>query len=272
MIRELPVADVSYEEFGHGRAIVMLHGFGVDHTSMVYDMEPIFAKREGWRRIYLDMPGHGGTGARDWMRGSDDILKVVEEFIDSVVGSQRFVVVGASYGAYIARGLVHRRSAAIDGLFVYVPVIVADRSERTVPPRTVLVRDESFMSAARSEDMVSLAELAVVQGRSVLDNARRLQDSKTDTEFLQNLKRPFSFEVDKLPTTFPAPALFLMGRQDHVVGYRDALAIIENYPRATFVVFDRAGHLLFPEQPQLWPGLVNEWLDRVEEWEAEPTT
>jgi pimeloyl-ACP methyl ester carboxylesterase len=268
MIRELPVATVSYEEFGHGRAIVMLHGFGVDHTSMVYDMEPVFAKREGWRRIYLDMPGHGGTGARDWMRGSDDMLKVVEEFIDAVVGSQRFVVVGASYGAYIARGLVHRRSASIDGLFVYVPVIVADRSERTVPPPTVLVRDESFMSAARSEDMEWLAELAVVQGRSALDNARMLQASKTDNEFLQKLKRRFSFDVDSLPTPFPAPALFLMGRQDHVVGYRDAFAIIENYPRATFVVFDRAGHLLFGEQTQLWPGLVNEWLDRVDEWSA----
>ena len=60
---ELPDGTVSYEEFGEGRAIVMMHGFGVDHTSMVRDMEPIFTKREGWRRIYLDMPGHGGTGA-----------------------------------------------------------------------------------------------------------------------------------------------------------------------------------------------------------------
>ena len=84
------------------------------------------------------------------------MLKVVEEFIDVIVGSQRFVVVGASYGD-IVRGFVDQRWASIDGLFLYVPVIVADRSERTVPPRTVLVRDESFVSVARSEDMEWLA-------------------------------------------------------------------------------------------------------------------
>jgi len=41
--------------------------------------------------------------------------------------------------------------------------------------------------------------------------------------------------------------------------------ILENYPRATFVVLDRAGHMLYIEQENLFNALVNEWLDRVEE-------
>lgn len=114
MLCELPDATVSYEEFGRGRPIVMLHGSPLDHTEMIYEMEPRFAKRSGWRRIYLDMPGHGGTAGRDWMTGREDVLKVVEEFIDAVVGPERFVVVGTSYGGYIARGLIYRRSASID--------------------------------------------------------------------------------------------------------------------------------------------------------------
>jgi pimeloyl-ACP methyl ester carboxylesterase len=268
MLCELPDATVSYVEYGRGRPILMLHGFSLDHASMVHTFEPRFAKRSGWRRIYLDMPGHGGTAARDWMKGSDDILNVVEEFIDAVIGSERFVVSGSSYGAHIARGLVHRRAASMDGLVVTVPVIVADPNERVLPPRTILARDEAVMAEARSEDMAWLSEIAVVQGRSVLANARALKGSEADEQFLENFERRFSFDVDKLPVPFPAPALFMMGRQDHVVGYRDAWAIIEDYPRATFAVFDRAGHLLGGEQPQLWPALVDEWLDRVEEWSA----
>jgi len=266
MLCELPDASVSYEEFGQGRPIVMLHGFGLDHTSMVYDMEPRFAKRNGWRRLNMGMPGHSETAARDWLTGWDDTLNVVDEFLDGVVLSERFVVAGTSYGALIARGLVQRRSASMDGLVVTVPAIVAEPSERTVPPRTILARDEGVMSQATSEDMEWLSEIAVVQGRAVLDNARALKGSKADERFLQKFKRRFSFDVDNLLTPFPAPALFVMGRQDHVVGYREAWAIIENYPRATFAVLDRAGHLLGVEQPQLWRALVDEWLDRVEEW------
>ena len=68
----------------------------------------------------------------------------------------------------------------------------------------------------------------------------------------------FSFDVDKLPQPFPAPTLFIMGRQDHWVGYRDAWSILENYPRATFAVLDRAGHLVWGEQSELCSVLVKE--------------
>ncbi len=56
-----------------------------------------------------------------------------------------------------------------------------------------------------------------------------------------------------------------MGRQDHWLGYKDAWKILENYPRATFAVLDRAGHCLQMEQEKLFNQLVSEWLDRVEE-------
>jgi len=154
----------------------------------------------------------------------------------------------------------------MDGLVVTVPLIVADPSERILPLRTILARDEAVMTEARSENMEWLSETAVVQGRSVLANARALKGARADEQFLERFEGRFSFDVDTLPAPFPAPALFMMGRQDHVVGYRDAWDIIEDYPRATFAVFDRGGHLLGGEQPQLWPALVDEWLDRVEEW------
>jgi pimeloyl-ACP methyl ester carboxylesterase len=75
----------------------------------------------------------------------------------------------------------------------------------------------------------------------------------------------FSFAVDALAKPCPAPALIVSGRQDSIVGYRDAWEIIENYPRATFAVLDRSGYLLGVEQADLFGRLAGEWLDRVEE-------
>ena len=50
-----------------------------------------------------------------------------------------------------------------------------------------------------------------------------------------------------------------------MVGYKDALGVIEQFPRGTFAVLDRVGHSLAWEQPALFNALVREWLDRVEE-------
>ena len=60
-----------------------------------------------------------------------------------------------------------------------------------------------------------------------------------------------------------------MGRQDTVVGYADALRVMENFPRGTIAVLNRASHALEMEQPGLFGALMGEWLDRVEEWAAQ---
>lgn len=54
-------------------------------------------------------------------------------------------------------------------------------------------------------------------------------------------------------------------KQDSSVGYKDAINIMDCYPRGSFAILDIAGHNLQIEQPQLFSSLVNEWLDRTEE-------
>jgi pimeloyl-ACP methyl ester carboxylesterase len=66
--------------------------------------------------------------------------------------------------------------------------------------------------------------------------------------------------------------LIVTGRQDHLAGYKQSWSILDSFPRATFAVLDRAGHLLDVEQPALQKALTNEWLDRVEEYVAQNST
>lgn len=206
----------------------------------------------------------------DWITGRDQVLDIVEAFIDQVIPGERFVVAGISYGGYVGRGLVYRRGPQMDGLLLNVPVIIPDHAKRTLPPRVILFKDQAIMDSAKSENMAWLEEIVVVQNQTVLDYARVMQagEKLADEKFLDRIwpQGVFSFDVDKLPQPFPAPTLFIMGRQDNVVGYRDASGILENYPRATFAVLDRAGHLASGEQTELCSALVREWLDRVEEW------
>ena len=271
---ELKDITVHYELLGEGRPIIMLHGWSVDHRYMVSDMEPLFRQRDGWKRIYLDLPGHGRTPGKDWITNQDKILDVVLDFIDNVISGQRFVVVGQSAGAYLARGVVHHRPASIDGLLLTAPLIVADDAKRHVPSPVTLVADSALVSELEPDEAEGLFQIAVVQSRKVVDYIRANFPSASETgdqafqakirEYPENYA--FSFDVDALPKPCPAPTLIVTGRQDSVAGYRDAWEILDNYPRGTFVVLDRSGHFLGIEQEDLFHALVGEWLDRVEEY------
>ena len=274
---ELKNITVHYESFGEGRPIIMLHGWSVDHRHMVSDMESIFRQRNGWKRIYLDLPGHGQTPAKDWITNQDKMLDVVLEFIDNLIPRQRFVVAGTSAGAYLARGLVHHRSASIDGLLLTVPLIVADDGKRHVPSPVILVADSALVSELDPDEAEGLFQIAVVQSRKIVDYIRANLSSASETgnqAFQAKIREhpenyAFSFDMDALPKPCLAPTLIVTGRQDSAVGYRDAWEILDNFPRGTFAVLDRSGHFLPFEQEDLFHALVDEWLDRVEEYSGE---
>jgi len=270
---ELKDITVHYESLGEGRPLVVLHGWGMDHRYMVSDLEPLFRQRDGWKRIYPDLPGHGLTPGPDWIRNRDQELDVVLEFIDAVIPGERFALAGSSAGAYLARGVVHRRPAAIDGVLLTVPLIAAGDAERHVPSHVTVVADPALASELEPDEAEGLFEIVAVQSRKVLDYLRaNVPSAETGDEAYQEKIREhpenyaFSFDVDSLPVPCPAPTLIVTGRQDSVIGYRDAWGILENYPRGTFVVLDRAGHFMGVEQEDLFHALAGEWLDRVEEY------
>lgn len=269
---QLDKITVHYESFGEGRPVIMLHGMGPDHTMMIYELERYFTNRPNWKRIYIDLPGSGKTQGAEWINSVNQILQVLLEFVDKVIPGQRFVVIGTSYGGYVARGLAYRRGQDMDGLLLNTPHVIWDESKAVLPPKVTLQKDQSLMEQAKSEGITWLEFLAVVQNRSVLEYAKVLENASLnrDKDLYARIEAPrgpgFTFDVDHPAKPFPAPTLIITGRQDNLCGYRDAWNLLENYPRATFALLDKAGHLAAGEQPALSAALINEWLDRVEEY------
>jgi pimeloyl-ACP methyl ester carboxylesterase len=260
-IRGIPV---NYREIGEGRPVLLLHGMPTDHRHMVRAFEPVFERRPGWRRIYPDLPGHGLTPRADWISTEDDKLQVALELVDAVAPGERFLVIGASYGGYLALGAVHRRAADLDGVMLLVTNPHSD--QRTgLPPHRVFVRDDDVVASLEDDERRWL-EIATVQSAEALHGFRTTilpAVRMADHEFLDRIQ-PFTFALAPLPEPFMRPALVLNGRQDSVTGYADMLALLESFHRGTFAILDRAGHPLAFEQPVLFRALVNEWLDRVE--------
>jgi pimeloyl-ACP methyl ester carboxylesterase len=263
---------IHYEVFGEGKPIIILPGWSLNTRFTAHLAEPYFQEREGWKRIYIDPPGHGKTPGQDWITNQDKILEVLLACVDQLTAGQRFSLIGFSLGAYLARGIRLYRAELIDGIAMIVPAIIAEDAKRTVPTHKVLVEDPAVRADLTSAE-AEFFDIVVVRSRKWLDYERTFpqvpEHENGDPAFLSKIREQpenyaFSFDVDNVSEPFPGPSLIITGRQDAIVGYHDAWSILEKYPRATYVVLDRAGHVL-EEKASLVNALMKEWLDRVEE-------
>jgi pimeloyl-ACP methyl ester carboxylesterase len=198
------------------------------------------------------------------------MLATVLHFLDNLIPNEQFVVCGYSYGALIARGIVHFRRNLVRGLFLFAPLIIAEPAERVLPERQILREDLALISRLSSEEANEFESIAVLQGEQEWERFRDeilIPSKRANDEFLERIRRNgygFTFDIDANTPPFEHPTLIITGRQDHVVGFQDAWRLIDSYPRATFAVLDMAGHNLQIERPNVFEALVNDWLDRLE--------
>ncbi|MFJ7183733.1 alpha/beta fold hydrolase [Lysinibacillus xylanilyticus] len=262
-------ANIYYEIIGTGTPIVMLHGYSPDHQLMKGCMEPIFAEREGWKRIYIDLPGMGKTTDYEKIHNSDEMLEAVVELIDTLIPNERYLLVGESYGGYLVRGIMREYHEQILGAAFICPLIIPDKQARTVPPQSIVSADNAFLSTLTKQELEDFSSHLVVLNEY---NCHRYTNEvlagqkNADVEFLEKIQKSYSFSFPVDEISFAKPCLFLLGKQDSMVGYKDAFAILDKYPRAAFTILDKAGHNLQIEQANLFNSLMHEWLDRVEEF------
>ena len=134
-------------------------------------MEPLFVQRAGWRRLYPDLPGMGRTPGADWITCQDHMLEVALEFLDTVAPGERFAVAGVSLGGYLARGIVQKRLAQVDGVMLAVPVVGTAEAKRDRPQHQVLAHDPDFVTALEENERW-LLEMIVAQSQDVLTELR----------------------------------------------------------------------------------------------------
>ncbi|SDG32431.1 Pimeloyl-ACP methyl ester carboxylesterase [Lentzea fradiae] len=251
-----------FEEIGAGTPVLAIHGWTPDHRLMLGCLEPLFAARPGYRRLYPDLPAMGKSPAND-VRSTDDVLAAVEEFVDTHIDGP-FLVIGESYGGYLARALAHRRPDQVRGLALICPTGTAVwPADRTVPSLEVRRSDGAELDP---EVAVHFDGMAVVRTE---ETARRFAEEilpgleLADRAAMTRIQG--SWELSEGPELgiYRRPALFLTGRQDNITGYEDVYALLPHYPYASFAVLDTAGHNLQIEQPGLFDALMGEWLDRV---------
>ncbi|MCU1434878.1 MAG: haloalkane dehalogenase [Pseudarthrobacter sp.] len=248
---------VHYVEHGVGVPLVALHGAGVDHREIEAAIEAIVPGTR-YRRIYPDLPGMGLSTAGG-LNCNDDVVTLLGDFIDHLDAGP-VMLLGHSYGAYLARGVAAQRPDIVLGLALVCPLAGQARS---VPDLELVRQDADAYDELEPAQRTGFDDYFVLRTRVT---ARRYRDRVAPGTALVDeaaLGRIFAgWTVDVGSTVFSAPTLVVAGRRDSVVGYADAVELLEHYPHATLAVIDDAGHALMHERPELLAALFGDWLDR----------
>ena len=257
MERRINGVTVHYEEHGAGVPLIALHGAGVDHREIEAAVEAV-VPGTGFRRIYPDLPGMGRSTA-DGLTGNDDVVTLLGDLVDRLDAGPALLL-GHSYGAYLARGVAAQRPDLVLGLALVCPA--AERSG-DVPAHDVVHEDPAAYDELDPAHRAGFDEYFVVRTPAT---ARRYRDHvEPGTKLVDEaaLERIFSaWRVEVGSQVCTAPTLIAAGRRDSFVGDADAADLVERYPHATLAVVEGAGHALVHERPELFAALLIDWLDR----------
>lgn len=248
-------------DVGEGLPVVFLHGIGGDHHQLLEFGEATLGEFPGLRRIYLDLPGHGrSTG--DGIGCAADVHRRVAAFVDRL--GPHYALVGSSFGGGTARAVLALDPSRVAGMALFAPVVFAQRVDRTLPGKGRRPADPRWVLELEPGHVV--AEFRAVTHRPTPQNWEAFRRDivpgsiSGDREAIKRVMDNYDFVVHPEDTfaTFDRPVLFVLGREDPLVGWRDAIGLADSYPRATYAVVE-AGHNPFHEQREIAAANLRGW-------------
>jgi pimeloyl-ACP methyl ester carboxylesterase len=260
--------SIAHAVRGAGRPVLLIHGWQGDHRYMQADLDAVFEAAGGWRRIYLDLPGHGQTAAPTELRSQGQVMSLLTGVVDALFPGQPFAVAGSSYGGYLTLGLVRSMPERLLGAALLVPDLPTPDGTRAAPAHVTLRRDSAAF-ADLEPDEEWIPDRLVDQSRRALEQIRDDDIPAiriADHAFLERLAADYQLPSELLAAgpPFDRPSVILTGRQDALAGFEAAWSLLPEFPRATFATLDLAGHWLGRvERPAPFRALLADWIDRM---------
>lgn len=258
-------AQVGFDAVGHGVPIVALHGAYSAREEMRAMIEPTQGLLGEHRRIYPDLPGMGDSPAHESIRTANDVVDLLDEFLHDEIGDGAFLVAGHSFGAHLARGLAARRVDQVAGLALICPLMPATMNSEPHVVVTTSGDPTEWLQPAFVDEYAGYFVVHTAATAARFRQAVAPVVGRFDGGTVERTMTDWGLKPDPDTVPFEQPTLVVTGRHDSFVGHRDQMALLDRYPRASYVVVADAGHALPHEHPKLVAELVDDWLDRCRE-------
>jgi len=251
------------ERRGDGPALCLLAWSGFDHQIMAAAFEPILADTS-WRRLYVDLPGTGGSPIVG--TSSDAVLESLLATLDAECPGEQVVLMGCSYGAYLAHGALRELGDRVRGIVSICAGPFLRREERNLTGVLASTSESGWLDgvdpAWRDHFHLAIGR----QTRRVADAMAELFTSRgrVDENYLAALRTgDYCLSNERAAFVFSGPASILCGRHDRIAGFHDAFDQLAQFPHASYHLIDGAGHYLPFEEPTIFGDIVRQFLDEL---------
>ncbi len=228
-------------------AVVIMHGWGCDHTtvrSIAAALEPKM------RVINVDLPGHGKSDEPSAIWGVGEFTDFMEKFIKAL-GLKNFSLIGHSFGGRISIMMGSRRRD-ID------KIVLVDAAG--VKPRRSL---KYYLKVYSYKAMKRLLPLVFgsKRGKEMLDRYRGKvgsADYRNSSDIMRGImSRCVNQDLKVYMPKIAAPTLLIWGTADTATPLSDAKIMERLIPDAGLVAFDGCGHYSFLDNPGGFRAVIN---------------
>jgi pimeloyl-ACP methyl ester carboxylesterase len=250
--------EIAYTEFGAGPAAVFVHGIG---TSGLLWRHAIELLRDTTRCIAIDLPGHGGTPARDDLSVAG-LAQAVADLVDGL-GLGQVDLVGNDTGGAVTQVFAGRHPERLRSLTLtncdtegnmpppaFVPTVEAARRGELAPMLLALAAD---LAAARTSPLGA----GYAHPDKIGDDVWRayLEPAGGTPERARNFERMIAAldsadltAVQGALRTLQVPTLLVWGTDDEAFGLPFAYQLLELIPGAREVIEIEGARVFFPEE------------------------
>ncbi len=254
---------------GTGTPVLVMHGgLGVDHTYFRPWLDGLADVAE---LTYYDHRGNGRS-ARPPLDDVDHATWIADaDALREHLGHERVVVLGHSYGGFLALGYALAHPERVAGLVLVGTAAVMEHWERVHENLAARAATPAQLRAFEDRPFLDNDELGATMGALL-----PLYFHRPDPKVVEELGRTMRFsaaasaaggrcmatyDVRAALASIQVPALVLGGRHDFIMP-PDVTAepLAAGLPCAELVVFEESGHFPFVEEPEAFLRVVRRWL------------
>ncbi len=261
----MPYVDVNrhtlhYAERGEGPLAVLIHGYPLDHTMWLDQLEALSDIR---RVIAVDLRGFGKSTPSDTDPVSIDDHAADVGALIAALGATEADIVGLSMGGYVALALWARSPEIFTSLVLANTRAGADSEEGKAGREA---QAESTVSQGRGDLATGLQAALLAPDRDLIAAARlRTMIEGTRVETIVAALRAMAARPDRtdLLTKITVPTLVVSGEQDGLFPPEIGVSMADAIPGSRHEVIAGAGHMPPIETPDAFSATLRTFWDSL---------
>ena len=242
-MEELKIPQLHYVTRGQGTALMLVHGFPLNHT--IWNETAALLEDEA-RVILPDLPGHGQSPVVEPV--SMELMADGLAAILDALGIEKVVLAGQSMGGYVCLAFARRHPQRLAGLGLVCTQAAADSPEKR---QARLAQAEQTLAEGSQRVVESMS--AVLTNRPEMAAGMRSLMSTTPAAGMAAALRAMAerAEMSAFLPQISVPALVMAGLADAIIPVERAREMAASLPDAQLVELAGVGHSPMMEAPQV---------------------